>query len=90
MEFSFTIQSTYIFAGTRNNSKQNSYIKPINLNSETLNLKERMGPHRSMNQSFVIQRQDMAFMLISVFINLDYCIFYQKTFKCLQNKSEKS
>lgn len=90
MEFSFSTQSTFIFAHTRKNSKLNSCIKTINLNSKSLNLKKRMAPHLSMKQNFVIQKQDMAIILIRVFINLDYCIFYKKIFKCLQNKSAKA
>lgn len=93
MEFSFSIQSTYIFANTRKTSKQNSYIKTINPNSKSLNLKERVGPHSSMKQNFVIQRQVMAIILSSIsyfFIYLDYCIFYKKIFKCFQNGKCKS
>lgn len=93
MEFSFSIQSTCIFTHTRKNAKQNCYIKTINPNSKSLNLKERMGPHSSMKQNFVIQRQGMAITLSSisnVFIYLDYCIFYKMIFKFLQNKSAKA
>lgn len=61
----------------------------MNLNNESLNLKERMGRHLSMKQRFVIQRQGMAIILISVFINLDYCLFYKRNLNAYKIKMQK-